>query len=77
MAVNHVIRRGDSLYGLAGRYLGNFNRWPDIYAFHNEQVKLRGSAHKEVIAIKDPNVIYVGQVLVIPGRGEYPKGKAA
>lgn len=75
MAVNHVIRRGDSLYGLAGRYLGNFNCWPEIYAFHNEQVKLRGASSKALIAIKDPNLIYVGQVLVIPGRGQHPKGK--
>lgn len=77
MPVNYVIRRGDSLYALAARYLGNPNRWNEIYSYHNEQVKQRGPANKALVAIKDPNVIYVGQVLVIPGRGQQPKMKIA
>jgi LysM repeat protein len=77
MAVSYTIRRGDSLSALAGRYLGNPNKWRDIFDFHNEQVKLRGPGNKALFAIKKPDLIYVGQVVVIPGRGERLKGKPA
>jgi LysM repeat protein len=75
MAVSYTIRRGDSLSALAGRYLGNPNKWRDIFDFHNEQVKLRGPGNKALFAIKKPDLIYVGQVVVIPGRGERLSGE--
>jgi|GEM_PF-1266168 len=77
MAIQHMVRRGDSLSALAGRYLGNPNKWRDIYDFHNEQVKLRGFGNKALFAVKNADRIYVGQVLVIPGRGERLKAKPA
>jgi LysM repeat protein len=53
----HVVRRGDTLWGLASRYLGNPFVWPRIHA-----------VNARVVA--DPHWIYPDQVLVIPGSGE-------
>ena len=44
---------GDTLYDIAGRLLGNVNRWPEIYALNADK-------------IEDPDLIYPGQVLKIP-----------
>jgi hypothetical protein len=53
----HVVRRGDTLWDLANRYLGNPFVWPRIH-----------SANRQVVA--DPHWIYPEQVLVIPGLRE-------
>ena len=49
----HVVVKGDNLSKLAQTYLGNANQWRAIY-----------EANKSII--KDPNLIYIGQVLTIP-----------
>lgn len=50
------VKPGDSLSKLAHRYLGNANRWPELYAMN------RGS-------VANPRMIRVGQVLNLPGAG--------
>jgi hypothetical protein len=50
----HVVRRGDTLWDLAGRYLGNPFHWPAIH-----------QANTRIVA--DPHWIYPEQVLAIPG----------
>lgn len=52
-ATTYVVVKGDSLWSIAKRLLGNGRLWQQIY-----------DANKDII--KDPNMIYVGQVLVIP-----------
>jgi len=49
----HVVSKGDTLYSLARRYYNDQRRWRDIY-----------EANRSSIA--DPNMIRVGQTLVIP-----------
>ena len=49
----HVVKRGDTLSGLATRHLGHSNRWPDIFALN------RG-------VLTDPDRIVAGQVLQLP-----------
>ncbi len=49
----HVVVPGDTLSALAARYLGDADRWPEIYA-----------ANRGLIA--DPDLIYPGQELTIP-----------
>lgn len=53
----HVVRRGDTLWDLAGRYFTNPFQWPRIHEA-NTQV------------VRDPHWIYPDQVLVIPGLRE-------
>ena len=54
-ARQHTVRSGDTLWGIAARYLGNGARWPEIQ---------RANA----AAIPNPNRIFAGQVLRIPVR---------
>ena len=49
--VYHVVVRGDTLWGIAKRYYGNGNRYPEIAKANN---------------IANPDIIYVGQKLLIP-----------
>ena len=71
MPLQHVVKRGDSLWGLAGRHLGNFARWPELLEYHNEQILKSGGNRGRVFSIKDPNVIFVGQILFLPIRDKY------
>ncbi len=51
---SYTVREGDSLWNIAKRYLGNGERWPEIYGLNRDKVS-------------NPNVIREGQVLVMPG----------
>jgi LysM repeat protein len=51
---NYVVRSGDTLAGIAGREYGSAGCWPGIYAANAGR-------------IANPNMIYVGQTLSIPG----------
>ncbi len=51
---HHTVAKGDTLYSLARRYYSDQRRWKDIYA-----------ANQSVLA--NPDLIRVGQELVIPG----------
>lgn len=53
-AQTHTVKKGDTLWDLAQQYLGDPFRWPEIYSRNTETVK-------------DPNLIYPDQVLVISG----------
>ena len=54
--VTHEVVKGETLWELAGRYLGNPFRWPLIYEANQDQ-------------ISDPDLIEPGQTFVIPGVG--------
>lgn len=49
--VYHIVVRGDTLWGIAKRYYGNGNRYPEIAKANN---------------IANPDIIHVGQKLLIP-----------
>ena len=49
--INYVVKRGDTLWGIASQYLGGGAKYPQIAQENN---------------IPNPNLIYPGQVLTIP-----------
>ncbi|MFQ5491039.1 MAG: LysM peptidoglycan-binding domain-containing protein [Phycisphaerae bacterium] len=49
----HVVVKGDTLFGLARTYYNDQSRWKDIYAANADR-------------LKSPDVLFVGQELVIP-----------
>jgi hypothetical protein len=49
----YVVRKGDSLWKIAGKVYGNPLKWPRIYRANKDK-------------IKNPNRIYANQVLTIP-----------
>ena len=58
-AATHVVEKGDNLSKLAEQYLGSRLKWREIYEANKDK-------------ISDPNSIYVGQELVIPGSENDP-----
>ena len=52
-AKTYTVKKGDTLWGIAKKYYGNGAKYPTIY-----------NANKG--KIKNPNLIYVGQVFTIP-----------
>ena len=58
MAKTHTVVRGDTLWAIAAKYLGAGNKYPQIAEWNN---------------IPNPNVIHVGQVLVV----EKPSGSSS
>jgi nucleoid-associated protein YgaU len=53
-AQEHTVQIGDSLSRVAQKYYGDITKWSKIY-----------EANKQTI--KNPNYIFVGQKIVIPG----------
>lgn len=63
----HTVVKGDNLWNLAGKYLNDPFRWPEIYRLNTD-------------IIQDPHWIYPGEILKLPGYvavGIPPVGAAA
>jgi hypothetical protein len=71
MGIRHMVRRGDSLWRLAGIYLGNGARYQIIVDYHNQEAA-RFGRHGGLLPIDDPNLIYVGQTVMVPSRQKNP-----
>lgn len=58
-APTYTVQGGDSLSAIAGKSLGDANRWGEIFELNRDQ-------------ISDPNLIFPGQVLKMPGGASAP-----
>jgi len=59
-----VVVEGDTLWDLAGQHLGDEHRWPELAA------GTVGVAQAETPVVTDPDLIWPGTVVQVPGSGE-------
>lgn len=66
----HTVKRGDTLSKIAEQWLGDANRWPEIFALN------RGTHFADVGGtLRNPNVIYPGWTLDLPADAVPPAGQ--
>lgn len=65
----YIVKKGDTLWELSRRFLGAPTQWPRIHSYNNrsEVVRVTGKA------IKNPDLIYPGQKLLLPIRPQQHK----
>jgi len=64
----YVVKKGDTLWDLSGKFLGNPARWPEIHQ-HNNTPQVCATSGSKIV---DPDVILIGQVIYIPEKS-FPK----
>lgn len=67
--LEYEVKKGDCLWKLAGNYLKDPQKWPDILDYHNDAIKKTTSPTEKkcLVPIRKPDYkIFVGQTLYIP-----------
>lgn len=58
----YIVEKGDNLWRIAAKTLGGGNQWPRLWKFNNRREVVRITGRR----IPNPDLIYVGQLLLIP-----------
>jgi LysM repeat protein len=64
----HVVQSGETLWGISEKTLGDGARWPRIWRYNNRRDVVRVTGR----GIPDPDLIYPGQLLLIPVIPHHP-----
>lgn len=62
----YIVKRGDTLWGLAGKYFGDPMRWKEIWHYNNKQFAAPEIRLKLKRCIDNPDLIFIGQKIYIP-----------
>lgn len=64
----YTVKKGDTLWALAEKFLNDPKRWPEIWHLNNERYSSPAvrAKMKPSMYIKNPDLIFVGQQLLIP-----------
>ena len=66
LGTKYTVKKGDTLWELSNKFLGDPTKWPEIYA-HNNKTFVTTVTNSKII---DPDLIFVNQTIYIPGKAK-------
>ncbi len=63
-----IVKPGDTLWGVAGRLLGDHSRWREIFALSRREIEAEQRKRQYFGRLRGPDLIFPGLVLRLPDR---------